>query len=136
MIEHREITLERRARGCHLVTSEVLDKLGPLPDKALLTLTLLHTSAALTLNENCDRDVRLDLADILDRLVPERQAYFRHTFEGPDDMPAHALSSIIGVTVTVPVDRGMPRLGTWQGIYLCEFRRHATPRRVLATIVS
>lgn len=136
MVEHREITLEPCSRGCHLITDEVVRKLGPLPDNGVLHLMLRHTSAAITINENCDSDVRLDLKDILDHLVPSRQSYFRHTFEGDDDMPAHALSSLIGVSLTVPLKNGRLHLGTWQGLYLCEFRYRGGARRVTATIIS
>ncbi len=120
----------------HLVTSEVLSHLGALPAQGLLHLLLKHTSAGLCLNENWDPDVRLDLASILDHLVPEDEPYYRHTLEGSDDMPAHAKSALVGASLTIPITGGQLNLGTWQGIYLCEFRDHGGPRHLVATIVS
>lgn len=136
MIEQIEITLRPYARGIHLVTGEVLRQLPPLPEKGLLNLLIKHTSAALALNENADPDVRHDLALIFDRLVPENAPYYLHTDEGPDDMPSHAKSVIVGSTLTLPVTGGRPNLGIWQGIYLCEFRNHGGSRRLVATIIS
>ncbi|MCD8186654.1 MAG: secondary thiamine-phosphate synthase enzyme YjbQ [Rikenellaceae bacterium] len=129
-----EFQLPAKSRGCHLVTREILAHLPALPQTGLLHLFLQHTSAALSLNENADPDVRHDLAAILDRLVPERQSYFQHTLEGPDDMPAHAKASLIGPSITLPITHGKLNLGTWQGIYLCEFRNRAGARRVVVTV--
>ena len=95
-----------------------------------------HTSAGLSINENADPDVRNDLGAIFDRLVSEREAYYTHTLEGDDDMPAHAKSTLTGVELTIPVTRGRLNLGTWQGIYLCEFRNRAPGRRIVATIIA
>lgn len=136
MIEQIEITLRPYARGIHLVTGDVLRQLPPLPEKGLLNLLIKHTSAALALNENADPDVRHDLTLIFDRLVPENAPYYLHTDEGPDDMPSHAKSVIVGSTLTLPVTGGRPNLGIWQGIYLCEFRNHGGSRRLVATIIS
>lgn len=129
-----EIELTPRRRGCHLITQEILRQIGELPRVGLLNLFIRHTSAALSINENADPDVRVDLAAILDRLVKERESYYTHTFEGDDDMPAHAKASLIGCALTVPIKDGRLALGTWQGIYLCEFRNHGGPRSILATI--
>lgn len=131
-----EITLRPRGRGFHLITDEIVRALPQLPEVGLLHLFIRHTSAALTINENADPDVRLDLESIFDRMVREREPYYRHTYEGADDMPAHAKASIIGPSVTVPVAQGRLNLGTWQGIYLCEFRNHGGARRVVATIAG
>lgn len=136
MIEQIEITLRPYARGIHLVTGDVLRQLPPLPEKGLLNLLIKHTSAALALNENADPDVRHDLTLIFDRLVPENAPYYLHTDEGPDDMPSHAKSVIVGSTLTLPVTGGRTNLGIWQGIYLCEFRNHGGSRRLVATIIS
>lgn len=136
MIEQIEFTLRPHARGIHLVTGDVLRQLPPLPEKGLLNLLIKHTSAALALNENADPDVRHDLALIFDRLVPENAPCYLHTDEGPDDMPSHAKSVIVGSTMTLPVTGGRPNLGIWQGIYLCEFRDHGGPRRLVATILG
>lgn len=123
-------------RGIHLITGEVLRQLPPLPQTGLLHLLIKHTSAALALNENADPYVRHDLRVILDRLVPENAPYYLHSDEGPDDMPSHAKAMIVGSSLTLPVTAGRLNLGTWQGIYLCEFRDYGGPRRVVATILS
>lgn len=136
MIEQVEFTLRPYPRGIHLVTGEVMRQLPPLPEKGLLNLLIKHTSAALALNENADPDVRYDLNMIFDRLVPENAPFYLHTDEGPDDMPSHAKSVIVGSTLTLPITGGHLNLGTWQGICLCEFRDYGGPRRVVATILS
>ena len=108
--------------------------LPPLPKVGLLHLFIKHTSAGLSINENADPDVRVDMESIFNHLIKEREPYYQHTLEGDDDMPAHAKSSIIGTTVTVPITNGKLNLGTWQGIYLCEFRDYGGNRRIVATI--
>ena len=132
----RELTLEARRRGFHLVTREVL---GTLPEIAevqvgLLHLLILHTSASLTLNENASPEVRRDLAAWFDDAVPERSALWTHTLEGSDDMPAHVKASLLGPSLTLPVRGGQLTLGTWQGIYLCEHRDHGGARSLAATL--
>ncbi|MDE6654337.1 MAG: secondary thiamine-phosphate synthase enzyme YjbQ, partial [Muribaculaceae bacterium] len=122
MWQQVEFSLRPRPRGFHLVTSEVLGLLPQLPRVGLVNLFIKHTSAALTINENADPDVRTDMRSIFDRLVREGEPYYEHTLEGLDDMPAHAKASIIGSSITIPVSGGRLNLGTWQGIYLCEFR--------------
>lgn len=136
MIQQVEITLRPHARGFHLVTEEIVRQLPPLPQAGLLNLFIQHTSAALSINENCDPDVRDDMEQIFNRLIRERESWYTHTLEGWDDMPAHAKSTMIGVSLSVPVTRGQLNLGTWQGIYLCEFRNHGGPRRIVATIIG
>ncbi len=136
MVEQVVFTLRARPRGFHLITDEVMAALPALPEAGLLHLFIRHTSAALTINENADPDVRVDLEAIFDRLVPERQPYFRHTLEGDDDMPAHAKASLVGSGVTVPIAGGRLALGRWQGIYLGEFRDRSQGREVVATIVG
>ena len=136
MVEQVEFTLRPYPRGIHLVTGEVMRQLPPLPEKGLLNLLIKHTSAALALNENADPDVRHDLNMIFDRLVPENAPFYLHTDEGPDDMPSHAKSVIVGSTLTLPITDGHLNLGTWQGIYLCEFRDYGGPRRLVATVLS
>ena len=136
MVTQSEFTLSPRSRGIHLVTEEVVRNLPPLPQAGLLHLFLQHTSAALTINENADPDVRSDLEAIFDRLVREREPYYEHTLEGADDMPAHAKSVVAGVSLTIPVTAGRLNLGTWQGVYLCEFRNRGGTRRVVATVVG
>lgn len=107
-----------------------------MPETGLLHLLIKHTSAGLTLSENADPDVRSDLAAIFDRLVRERQPYYVHTYEGPDDMPSHAKSVLTGSTLTIPVTARRLNLGTWQGIYLCEFRNDGGPRRIVASVLG
>ncbi len=136
MIRQAEFTLRPRSRGFHLVTGEIEANLPPLPAAGLLHLFIKHTSAGLTLNENADPDVRTDLEAIFDRLVREHEAYYIHTYEGDDDMPAHAKSTLVGTTLTLPVSGGRLNLGTWQGIYLCEFRNRAAGRRIVATVLG
>ena len=132
----REITLDPRPRGFHLITGEVMQS---LPELGLLSVGLLHllirhTSASLTLNENASPDVRRDFETWFGQAVPERAPYWTHTLEGPDDMPAHIKSSLLGPSLTIPVSGGRLALGTWQGIYLCEHRNRGGARSLVATI--
>lgn len=136
MIHQQEITLRPYPRGIHMIGGEIMRALPTLPKRGLLNLLIKHTSAALAINENADPDVRADLAAIFDRMVPENAPYYLHTFEGSDDMPAHAKSIIAGVSLTIPITDGHLNLGTWQGIYLCEFRNHGGVRRVVATVIG
>ena len=129
-------SLRPRMRGFHLITGEISGILPELPQYGILNLFIQHTSAALSINENADPDVQTDLDNIFNNLVKEREHYYIHTCEGDDDMPAHAKSSIIGASITIPITNGRLNLGTWQGIYLCEFRNHASARRIVATIIS
>ena len=129
-----EFDLQSRRRGFHLITGEILRNLPPLPEVGLLHLFIKHTSAGLSINENADPDVRMDMESIFNHLVKEREPYYQHTLEGNDAMPAHAKSSIIGTSVTIPITNGKLNLGTWQGIYLCEFRDYGGNRRMVATI--
>ncbi len=132
----REITLSARTRGFHLISQEVVRALPELTQVSagLLHLHLLHTSASLALNENASSDVRRDLETWFNRAVPEGADYWRHTLEGPDDMPAHVKSVLIGPSVTLPVRDGALALGTWQAVYLCEHRDQGGERRLIATI--
>lgn len=137
MTDQLFFVLQPKPKGVHLITSEVMRHLeGRLPEKGLLNLFVQHTSCALTLNENADRDVRLDMADILSRLFPEDDPSLRHTLEGADDMPAHAVSALVGQSVTIPIERHRLALGTWQGLWLVESRYDGGPRRMVATILS
>lgn len=136
MVIQREFTLRPRSRGFHLVTDEIVRNLPPLPEAGLLHLFIRHTSAGLSINENADPDVQHDLTAIFDQLVREREDYYTHTVEGDDDMPAHAKSTLTGVDLTIPIIGGRPGLGTWQGIYLCEFRNRASGRRIVATVIG
>lgn len=136
MIKQYEFRLAPRRRGCHLITAEILRHLPELPATGLVNIFVRHTSCGLTVNENADPDVRSDMNKILDRLVPENEPYYDHTMEGADDMPAHAKSSLVGVSLTIPVTDGRLNLGTWQGIYLCEFRDYGGERSIVVTVYS
>jgi secondary thiamine-phosphate synthase enzyme len=132
----REIRLQPRPRGFHLVTAEVLGALPELDEVTvgLLHLLILHTSASLALNENASPDVRRDFETWFDQAVPERAPYWTHTLEGPDDMPAHIKAALLGPSLTLPVAQGRLALGTWQGIYLCEHRNRGGGRSLVATL--
>ena len=134
MIHQTEITLSPRSRGFHLITGEVVDNLPELPEKGMLHLFIKHTSAGLTINENADPSVRTDFETIFNKLIPEGSPDYVHNSEGPDDMPAHIKTSLVGPSVSVPISNGRLNLGTWQGIYLCEFRNHGGRRRLVATV--
>ncbi|GAB6121565.1 secondary thiamine-phosphate synthase enzyme YjbQ [Dysgonomonas termitidis] len=131
-----EFSLQPRNRGFHLITEEIVRNLPALPQAGLLHLFIKHTSAALTINENADPDVREDMESIFNRLVREREPYYVHTMEGDDDMPAHAKTTLAGVSLTIPITKGRLNMGVWQGIYLCEFRNHGGSRRIVATIIG
>ena len=107
-----------------------------MPEKGLLHVFIQHTSAGLSINENADPSVRVDFEQIFNRLVPENQPYYTHTYEGSDDMPSHVKSSLVGSSVSIPITDYRLNLGTWQGIYLCEFRNHGGRRKLLATLIS
>ena len=136
MIKQVEFTLKPRTRGFHLITQEVMSQLPELPETGLLNLFVKHTSCALSINENYDPSVRSDMERIYNNLVKENQAYYTHVNEGADDMPSHAKCSLTGVSLTIPITSGSLNLGTWQGIYLCEFRDYGGARQVVATIVG
>jgi secondary thiamine-phosphate synthase enzyme len=131
----RQIDLEPRPRGFHLVTSEIVAAVPELASigVGVLLVFIQHTSASLALNENASPDVRRDFAAWFDRAVPDGAPYFRHTLEGPDDMPAHIKSALTGSSLTLPLRDGRPALGTWQGIYLCEHRDGGGSRRLVVT---
>ncbi len=136
MINQIEFSLKPKTRGFHLITHEIVQQLPNLPLTGLLHLFIKHTSAALVINENADPDVRTDLNSIFNQLVKERESYYTHTLEGADDMPAHAKSVLAGVDLTIPITNGRINLGTWQGIYLCEFRDYGGSRKVVATLIG
>lgn len=137
MIQQIEFRLPAMRRGCHLITGEISRRLpNPLPESGLLNVFVKHTSCGLTINENADPDVRTDMSRILDHLVAKNEPYYNHTMEGADDMPAHAKSSLTGVSLTIPITDGRLNLGTWQGIYLCEFRDYGGERTIVLTVYS
>lgn len=134
MAKQIEFSLPAYSRGFHLITDRVMQQVGVLPQAGVLHLFIKHTSAGLAINEDADPSVRVDFESMFNRLVPENEPYLTHTLEGPDDMPAHIKSALVGVSVSVPVSKGKLNLGTWQGIYLCEFRNNGGSRKLVATI--
>lgn len=136
MAQQKLIRLSAKSRGCHLVTQEIARQLLDLPQFGILHLFVQHTSCALTINENADPSVRVDMENILNKVVPEGEPYYTHTLEGYDDMPAHVKSSLLGVSLQIPITNGQLNLGLWQGIYLCEFRNYGGERNLVATILE
>jgi len=139
MTIRKEIQLPPYRRGLHLITDVIqreIATLKNLPQEGLVHLFLMHTSAALTISENFDSDVPADLNTFLNRTVPDSHSEYRHSSEGADDMPAHIKSSLLGVSLTLPLASGRLLLGTWQGIFLCEFRDHPSTRKILLTILG
>ncbi|MCA9987938.1 MAG: secondary thiamine-phosphate synthase enzyme YjbQ [Anaerolineales bacterium] len=134
----KELTLAPRPRGFHLVTAEIVRQLPELADfkVGLAHVFIQHTSASLALNENADPTVRQDMEAHFNVLAPENAPYYRHTYEGPDDMPAHLKAVMLGSGLTLPVREGRFHLGTWQGIYLCEHRDHGGARRLVVTCLG
>ena len=136
MWAQREVVLDPRPRGFHLVTREVVGALPEIADVVvgMLHLLIQHTSASLALNENASPDVRRDFESYFNAAVPEDAPYWTHTLEGADDMPAHIKAALLGPSLTLPISRGRLALGTWQGIYLCEHRNRGGSRSLVATI--
>ncbi len=134
--QQKIIQLKPRSRGFHIIDDELLRQLPEIAQYkvGLLHLFIQHTSASLTINENADPTVRMDMESHFNHFVPERQSYYRHDYEGDDDMPAHIKSSTLGAELTIPINQGRLMLGTWQGIYLGEHRDHGGVRRIVATI--
>lgn len=132
----KTIHLNAQKRGFHLITDEIEQQLESISSISvgLLHLFIQHTSASLTINENADPTVRIDMESHFNKFVPERAPYYRHTYEGDDDMPAHIKASLLGNSVTIPIQNGRLALGTWQGIYLGEHRDFGGGRTIVATI--
>ena len=131
----KEICISSKPRGFHLITHEVVSNFPEMSqiNKGVLQVFIKHTSASLTINENADSTVREDFEVHFNEMVQEEQPYYRHTMEGPDDMPAHLKSSILGCTVQIPITKGKLNLGIWQGIYICEHRNNSGPRKLALT---
>jgi len=136
MIKQYSLQLPSFEKGLHLITKQIVLQLQNLPEKGLLHLFILHTSAGLMINENADPDVRIDMENWFNRTVKENEPYYRHTLEGSDDMPAHIKSALTGNSLTLPIVNHKLHLGTWQGIYLCEFRNHGGNRNIMATVIG
>ena len=136
MITQYEINLPEYTRGFHLISSIIETELTNLPKVGMLNILIIHTSAALTINENADSSVRKDFETFINDLVPENYNKFTHIFEGSDDMPAHIKASLFSTSLNIPVTNGRINLGTWQGIYLCEFRNYGGSRKLVLTVSS
>jgi secondary thiamine-phosphate synthase enzyme len=136
MIFQKEIVLPEFKRGFHLITHIIERNLPELPSHGLLNIFIQHTSAALAINENADPSVRYDFNSFINKLIPEGDHLFSHTLEGRDDMPAHLKSSIFGQSINIPISQHRLNLGTWQGIYLCEFRDYGGQRTIVLTVLS
>jgi secondary thiamine-phosphate synthase enzyme len=134
MVRQVEINLPPFPAGYHLITGVILQNVGKLPDQGLLNVFIKHTSAGLMINENADRSVQTDFETIMNRLVPEGDPIYQHRDEGDDDMPAHVKSAIMGVSLTIPITESRLNLGTWQGIFLCEFRKNGGSRKLVLTV--
>jgi secondary thiamine-phosphate synthase enzyme len=136
MWAQKEIILKNNKRGFHLITNKIVQNLPEIKTISigLLHIFIKHTSASLTLNENADQSVRIDFESHFNNMVPEGERYYTHKDEGSDDMPAHIKSSILGSSLTIPINSGYLNLGTWQGIYLCEHRENAKNRKIVLTI--
>ena len=134
----REITLPQFPRGFHLITRYVAEAIPEIKQvkTGILQVFIKHTSASLTINENADPTVRADFESHINRMIPENAPYYQHTLEGPDDMPAHIKSSLLGASVAVPLTGGTMNLGTWQGIYLCEHRDYGGRRNLVLTLMG
>ena len=132
----KNITIKSISRGFHIITDQVTDQIPEIKTIkiGILHLFIKHTSASLTINENADKTVRNDFEEHFNEMVPENQSYYQHTYEGPDDMPAHLKASILGSSISIPISNGHLNMGTWQGIYLCEHRNNAFQRKMVATI--
>lgn len=134
----KEISLEPRKRGFHLITNEIINKVSEIRKikTGIAQIFIKHTSASLSINENASPDVRSDMEKHFNKMVPENAPYYEHNLEGSDDMPAHIKTSILGSSLTIPIKDGDLNLGTWQGIYLCEHRNHGGSRRLVVTIMG
>ncbi len=134
----KEIKLTLKTRGFHLITDEILQNIPEIKDIefGIFHVFIKHTSAGLTINENADPSVRTDFENHMNKMVPENQPYFTHTVEGPDDMPAHIKSSLLGTSVQIPITNGRLNMGTWQGIYLCEHRNNGDARKLVLTAMG
>lgn len=134
MITQITFALAPRPRGFHLITDEIMTHISTLPEQGILHVFIKHTSAGLSINENADPSVRVDFETVFNKLSPENDPDLTHTHEGPDDMPAHIKAVLVGHSVQIPISNGKLNLGTWQGVYLCEFRNQGGSRKLVATI--
>jgi secondary thiamine-phosphate synthase enzyme len=136
MMKQIEMTIPAMPRGFHLITEQIYNNIESLPNIGLLNIFVKHTSCGLTINENCDPSVRKDFESSFDHIIKENEPFYTHMDEGSDDMPAHIKATLTGPSLTIPISNHKMNLGTWQGIYLCEFRNSGTPRNLTITINS
>lgn len=136
MVKHYSLTIGPFKRGFHLITDTITDAVSTWPENGMMQAFIKHTSAGLCINENADETVREDFNLFFENLAPENLPGIKHDMEGPDDMPAHIKSTITGHSIQIPIVDGKPGLGRWQGIYLCEFRNHATKREIIISVIS
>ncbi len=136
MTKQYQITLPAYSRGFHIITSEILSAIDELPEQGLLHVFIKHTSAGIMINENADPSVRVDFETVFNKISPENDPDLTHTMEGPDDMPAHIKAALVGHSVQIPISKHRLNLGTWQGVYLCEFRNRGGNRKLVASIIS
>lgn len=136
MVFQKEVTLPAFRRGYHLITRFISEQVPELPETGLLNILVKHTSAGITINENADPTVRSDFERFMNKMIPEGDPVYEHTDEGDDDMPAHLKSSVIGAFINIPITRHRLNLGTWQGIYFCEFRNYGGPRKLVLTVLG
>ena len=134
MLFQKEIILKPRSRGFHLITNDIISVLPQF--SGIVNVFIKHTSASLTINENADPSVRIDFENHFNEMVSENEDYFTHTYEGKDDMTSHIKSSLLGSSVSFPMKNGIPELGVWQGIYLCEHRNNASSRKIFITFIG
>ena len=134
MLFQKEIILKPRSRGFHLITNDIISVLPQF--SGIANVFIKHTSASLTINENADPSVRVDFENHFNEMVSENEDYFTHTYEGKDDMTSHIKSSLLGSSVSFPIKNGIPELGVWQGIYLCEHRNNASSRKIFVTFIG
>jgi len=136
MTKQYQITLPAYSRGFHIITSEILNAIDTLPEYGILYIFIKHTSAGIMINENADPSVRVDFETVFNKISPENDPDLTHTIEGPDDMPAHIKAALVGHSVQIPITNHRLNLGTWQGVYLCEFRNRGGNRKLVASIIS
>jgi secondary thiamine-phosphate synthase enzyme len=134
IMQQTTITLNQYNRGFHIITNEIVSQLGNLPEIGILHLFIKHTSAGICINENADPTVLEDMNNWFDKNIKEKELYYKHTFEGDDDMPAHIKSVLVGTQLSIPITNHQINMGTWQGIYLAEFRNSGGNRKIVATV--
>ena len=134
MIKQKEITLQPMSKGFHNIDDIVETAIEDFPETGLINIFVKHTSAALMINENADPSVRIDLDSLLEKMAPESAPFYKHTMEGPDDMPAHFKTAVFGNSISIPITNYRMNLGTWQSLFFCEFRNYGGSRKIVVTL--